>query len=82
MASFTTPMPSCLLTDEEKDHIQNAKESSSYNCIGQNFMQGRFGKFINTMKIEYLTCTGNDQDKKDDIALMLETFNYSKEIHL
>ncbi len=42
-------------------------------------MRGRFGNFINTMKIEISRVLA--MIKKDDVALMLKTFKCSKEIH-
>lgn len=46
-------------------------------------MCGKFGKFINQLKVEYLTRTGicNDGEKHDDTAPLLDTFKRSKEIH-
>ncbi len=75
LKGITIPMTICLLIVEEREGMQNVNESLGNNGIGQNFMRGKFD--------EYLICTtsSNDGIKKDNIALMLETFKHSKEIY-
>ncbi len=76
-------MPTRLLSEEEKEDIVNVDKSSGNNVVGRNFMHGKFGKFLNSMKVDYLTRkkNANNGAESDDIEFMLERFCKSKEIH-
>ncbi len=43
---ITIPIPTQLLSEEEKEDIRNIKESLGNNSPDRNFMHGKFGKFI------------------------------------
>lgn len=77
------PIPTRLLSKEQKDDIMYVKESSGSNALVRNFMRGKFGKFISKIKVKYLSWKNSDNDgeKIDDIASMLNSFKNSKEIH-
>ncbi len=77
----TIPIPSRLLDDNEREDILHVVESTCQKPIGRNFMHGKFGKFINSLKIDYLYKKFNKSDHAaDDIANMLSDFETSKEI--
>ncbi len=64
------------------EDIWNGKKTSSNNSLGRNFVHDKFGKFIRTIKIEYLSRRHDCGlgENNDDITSMLENFWKSKEI--
>ncbi|KAL7465293.1 hypothetical protein ACHAXS_005615, partial [Conticribra weissflogii] len=83
LPGINIPLPTRLLSEEEKEDIVNVHESSGNNVAGRNFMRGKFGKFLNSMKVDYLKRkkNANNGAESDDIEFMLESFYKSKEIH-
>ena len=76
------PFPTRLLT---KDQIENTTEivkAAASKAVGRNFLHGKFGRFINSIKINYLaskTKVGKDS-KLGDISRMLDDFENANEI--
>ena len=76
------PFPTRLLT---KDQIENTTEivkAAASKAVGRNFLRGKFGKFINSIKINYLV-RRDDIGKNStlgDIERMLDDFKNAEEI--
>ena len=79
MKSELLAMPTQLLTDEMKSDAGHAMNAQSSKASGRNYIFGKFGKYINSIKIEYLASSKKGR-KSCDIAKMLETFEASDEI--
>ena len=79
MTSELVAMPMQLMTDEMKSDAQHAMNAQSRKAAGSIYLFGKFGKYINSIKIAYLTSTKKDRNSCD-IAKMLETFQASDEI--
>jgi hypothetical protein len=64
---------------EEALHVVNA---TSNNGCARNYLHGKFGKFVNIIKIAYLCRreNGTINSAKDDIDVMMENFAESNEI--
>ena len=76
------PFPTRLLT---KDQIENTKEivkAAASKAVGRNFLRGKFGRFINSIKINYLASKDNvgKSSKLGDISRMLGDFENAQEI--
>ena len=77
------PFPTRLLT---KDQIENTTEivkAAASKAVGRNFLHGKFGRFINSLKINYLASksnVGKDSTKLGDISRMLDDFENANEI--
>ena len=79
MRSKLVAMPTRLMTDEMKSDARHAMNAQSSKAAGRNYLFGKFGKYINSIKIAYLASTKKDRNI-GDIAKMLETFEASDEI--
>ena len=78
----TVPIPTRLLISDQIDNKVHVVNATSNNGAARNYLHGKFGKFINLMKVGYLCRRehGNLQSAKDDIYLMMENLVKSKEI--
>jgi len=75
------PIPTRLLTQDEVDDTRYVVESACSKAAGRNFMRTKFGKFINSIKMNYLSKKyTKTPDAKDDISDMLGNFAESNEI--
>ena len=75
--------PSRLLTQEQIDDTKHVVEATCNKAVGRNFMKGKFGRFINHIKVAYLSQRENDsstESRKCDITNMLDDFQDSNEI--
>ena len=70
--------PTRLLTADEKDTAKAMVESSFVNGTGRNFLHARMGRFLERMKISYLS--RRSDDKPDNITPMLDSFRESDEV--
>jgi hypothetical protein len=76
------PLPTRLLTSDKIEDTLHFVKSTSNNGSAQNYLHGKFGKFVNTIKIAYLHReeSGHLLSMKDDIDHMMENFELSKDI--
>ena len=76
------PLPTRLLTSDQMDEALHVVNSTSNNGCARNYLHGKFGKFVNIIKIAYLSGreNGNVGTTKDDIDLMMENLALSHEI--
>ena len=72
-------LPTRLMSEEMKHDARHAMDALSSKAAGRNFIFGKFGKYVNTIKIAYLA-SSQKGNGKCDIASMLETFQASDEI--
>ena len=74
------PMPSALMTKEEKESTCHVAKSSSTSS-GRNYVFSRYGKFLSRLKVAYLLSKGQSKSSAtDDIARMLDNFEKSDDI--
>ncbi len=77
------PLPTQLLGEQEKDNILNVVESTCDKAQGRNFTRGKFRKFINSLKVDYLFQKSKQtEDLSDDIECMLDDLEKSEGISL
>ena len=79
----TLSFPTRLLSDDQIDDTRQVVEATCNKAIGRNFIHGKFGRFINSIKIAYLAgrkANGDKDSKKSDIVHMLADFEDSAEI--
>jgi hypothetical protein len=76
------PFPTQLLTSQQREETMHVINATCSNASGRNFMKGKMGKFINTIKIIYLgnKTFGEHDSAKDDIEIMINDFESSDEI--
>jgi hypothetical protein len=69
-------LPTRLLTSNEIEDTLHFVKSTSNNGSAQNYLHGKFGKFVNIIKIAYLHRRENCHllSTKDDIDHMMENF--------
>jgi len=72
-----------LLTQDQINDSRNVIELTRNKAVGRNFIRSKFGRFINSTNMTYLSQrkgNSNDDSKKGDSAAMLNDFHESKEI--
>ncbi len=73
------PLPTCLLTSNKIEETLHFVKSTSNNDL-----HGKFGKFVNIIKIAYLHRSRRENglllSTKDDIDHMMENFELSEDI--
>ena len=76
------PFPSRLLTKEQIENTTEVVKAAASKAVGRNFLRGKYGKFINSIKINYLYSKDDDgkSSKLDDISRMLDDFKNAGEI--
>jgi len=76
------PFPSRLLTKEQIENTTEVVKAAASKAVGRNFLHGKYGRFINSIKINYLSSKDNDgkSTKLDDISCMLDDFVNAGEI--
>jgi hypothetical protein len=76
------PLPTRLLTSQQREETMHVVNETCSNASGLNFMKGKMGKFINAIKFIYLSnkTSGKHDSAKDDIELMIYDFESSDEI--
>ncbi len=76
------PIPTCLLSEDEILGTKHVVDSSCYKAAGTNFIRGKFGKFLNYIKVEYILkkYDNNHSSAQDDTPNMLDYFKKSKAI--
>ncbi len=67
------------MTDEMKSDARHAMNAQTSKDAGRNCIFGKFGKYINSIKIAYLASSKKDRNSCD-IEKMLKTFEASYEI--
>jgi hypothetical protein len=67
------------MSEEMKNDARHAMHTLSSRAAGRNLIFGKFGKYVNAIKIAYLASSQKEKGKCD-IASMLETFQASDEI--
>ena len=72
-------LPTRFMSEEMKYDARHAMDTLSRKAAGRNFIFGKFGKYVNTIKIAYLA-SSQKYKGKCDIASMLETFQASDDI--
>ncbi len=75
------PLPTRLLTSDQIKEILHVVKSTSNNGSAQNYLHGKFGKFVNIIKIAYWHWReqGHLLTTNDDIHHMMENFElYNK----
>ncbi len=73
------PFPTRLLTSQEREETMHVVNATCSNASGRNFTKVKMGKFINTIKIIYLSNKTSEKydSAKDDIELMIDDFESS-----
>ena len=76
------PLSTRLLTSHQIEDALHVVNSTSNNGAARNYLHGRFGKFVNLIKVAYLCRKANGKlnSTKDDIDFMMENFVNSDEI--
>jgi hypothetical protein len=76
------PLPTHLLTSNKIEDTLNFVKSTSNNGSAQNYLHGKFSKFVNIIKIAYLHRRENGHllSTKDDIDHMMENFELFEDI--
>jgi hypothetical protein len=71
-----------LLTSDQIEETLDVINATSNNGAARNYLHGRFGKFVNIIKIAYLHRRENGllDSTKDDIDHMMDNFELSNEI--
>ncbi len=74
--SMSIPFPTRLLTSQQRQETMHVVNATCSKAPGRNFMKGKMGKFINTIKIIYMSnkSSGKHDSAKDDIELMINDF--------
>ena len=54
-------LPSRLMSDEMKRDACHAMDAQTSKAAGRNFIFGKFGKYINSIKIAYLASSAKDK---------------------
>ena len=75
--------PTRLLTDTQIDDTKQVVSATCNKAVGRNFIRGKFGRFINIIKIAYLSSKinkSNSGSNKCDIVSILEDFEHSDQI--
>ena len=75
--------PTRLLTHEQIDDARHVVEAACNKAVGRNFIKGKFGRFVNNIKVAYLSERENNkstESPKCDITNMLDDFHDSNEI--
>lgn len=82
LSDTSIPLPTRLLTSDQVEETLHVINATSNNGAARNYLHGKFGKFVNLIKIAYLQRreTGVLDSTKDDIDHMLENFESSNEI--
>jgi hypothetical protein len=82
LSDTSIPLPTRLLTSDQVEETLDVINATSNNGAARNYLHGKFGKFVNLIKIAYLQRreTGVLDSTKDDIDHMLENFESSNEI--
>ena len=80
--SSLLPFPTRYLTSDDIESTKSVVEATSNKAAGRNFLTRGIGRFINSIKIAYLTDKYGDHasDKEDDISKMIGNFEQSNEI--
>jgi hypothetical protein len=75
-------LPTHLLTSDQIDNIVHIANATSNNGCACNFIHGKFGKFINLMKVAYLCWreNGDLNSPRDDIDHMMDNLIKSDKI--
>jgi len=70
------------LTPHQIEDALHVVNSTSNNGAGRNYLHGRFGKFVNLIKVAYLgrKANGKLDSTKDEIDIMMGDFVNSDEI--
>ena len=76
------PCSTRLLTSHQIEDALHVMNSTSNNGTARNYLRGRFGKFVNLLKVAYFgrKANGKLDSMKDDIDYMMENFVNSDEI--
>ena len=76
------PLSTRLLTPHQIEDALHVVNSTSNNGAGRNYLHGRFGKFVNLIKVAYLgrKANGKLDSTKDEIDIMMGDFVNSDEI--
>ena len=76
------PCSTRLLTSHQIEDALHVMNSTSNNGTARNYLRGRFGKFVNLIKVAYFgrKANGKLDSMKDDIDHMMENFVNSDEI--
>jgi len=75
--------PTRLLTEEQLDDTKEVVSATCNKGVGRNFIRRKFGRFINSIKIAYLSSKSDNSKSnatKGDIVRMLDDFEHSDEI--
>ena len=78
------PFPVRYLTDDQIDDARQVVTSTSNKATGRNFAFGKWGRFINSVKMAYIANRDRRQEEgdtvKDDITRMIDDLEQSDEI--
>lgn len=75
------PVLSLVLEDHGQGDILNVLKSTCRKVVGRTFICGKFGKFMNSLKIDYFYCKfKNTKDCTTNIASILNNFEKSQGI--
>ena len=76
------PLSTCLLKPHKIEDAHQEMNSTSNNGAAINYLHGRFGKFVNLIKVAYLgrKTNGKLDSTKDEIEIMMGDFVNSDEI--
>jgi len=82
LSDTSIPLPTRLLTSDQVKETLHVINATSDNVDARNYIHGKFGKFVNLIKIVYLQRreTAVLDSTKDDIDHMLENFESSNKI--
>ncbi len=71
-----------MLTKEQIENTKEVVKAAASKAVGRNFLRGKFERFINSIKINYLYSKDNDgkSSKLEDICCMLDNFKNAGEI--
>lgn len=78
--SSAMPFPTRLLTQEQIEDTRDVVRATSNRAVGRNFLKGRLGRFVDSVKIAYLGLREDKTDTADDITNMIDNFITSEEI--
>ena len=80
--STSIPLPTRLLTSDQMEEALHVVNATSNNGCARNYLHGKFGKFVNIIKIAYLCRreNGTINSTKDDIDVVMENLAESDEV--
>ena len=78
--SSAMPFPTRLLTQQQIEDTRDVVRATSNRAVGRNFLKGKLGRFVNSVKIAYLGSREDKSNTADDISDMIDNFITSEEI--